>query len=95
VVVRSNLDRPDRLPHQQGTKRGEAGLPRRASQLGAPGPGLERTGRHCMQSPGKQREPNGVSMQRSKGGRDLLVFGVLLDGRLECLRMRCQFGHRE
>ena len=26
------------------------GLPRRAIQLGAPGPGLVRTGRHCMQS---------------------------------------------
>jgi len=42
-LVPSNLDRPGRLPHQQGTKRGEAGLPRRATQLGAPGPGLERT----------------------------------------------------
>jgi hypothetical protein len=40
--------------------RGEAGLPKRATQLGAPGPGLERTGRHCMQSPGKQRETNGA-----------------------------------
>ena len=36
---------PGRLPHQQGTKRGEAGLPRRAPQLGAPGPGLVHTGR--------------------------------------------------
>jgi hypothetical protein len=47
VLVSSDLDRPGRLPHQQGTKRGEAGLPRRATQLGAaaPGPGLERTGR--------------------------------------------------
>jgi len=46
VLVPSGLDRPGRLPRQHGTKRGEAGLPRRATQLGAPGPGLERTGRH-------------------------------------------------
>jgi len=47
-VVSSDLDSPGRLPHQQGPKRGEAGLPRRASCQVAPGPGLERTGRHCM-----------------------------------------------
>jgi len=37
VLVRSDLDSPGRLPHQQGPKRGEAGLPRRVTPNGGPG----------------------------------------------------------
>ena len=61
-IDKRDLLRIAHTPSEQGTMRGEAGLPKRATQLGAPGPGLERTGRHCMQSPGKQRrgETNGA-----------------------------------
>jgi len=55
-----DLDGPGRLPHQQGLCEARLGYRDGSPQLGAPGPGLERAGRHCMQSPGKQREPSGA-----------------------------------
>jgi hypothetical protein len=62
------LDRPGRLPHQQGLceARLARGLPRRVTPIGGRGPGtrgleLERAGRHCMQSPGKQRESSAAA----------------------------------
>ena len=67
MVVRSNLDRPGRLPHQQGTKRGEAGLPRRASQLGAPGPGLVHTDTKAFMSCGHAKKEVRVGRGRTGG----------------------------
>jgi hypothetical protein len=56
-----DLDRPGRLPHQQGLCEARQD---ESPQLGAPETefprGLERAGKHCMQSPGKQRETNGA-----------------------------------
>jgi len=41
-------------------------------QLGAPGPGLEHTCRHCIQASGKQRGQSGVRQAKNKvrGGWD-------------------------
>jgi len=41
-----DLDRPGRLPHQQGLCEARLGYRDGSPQLGAPGPGLERAGRH-------------------------------------------------
>ena len=42
------LDRPGRLPHQQGLCEARLGYRDGSPQLGAPGPGLERACRHCI-----------------------------------------------
>jgi hypothetical protein len=41
-----DLDGPGRLPHQQGLCEARLGYRDGSPQLGAPGPGLERAGRH-------------------------------------------------
>ena len=56
----SDLDRPGRLPHQQGLCEARLGYRDGSPQLGAPGPGLERSCKHCMQAPGKQRGQSGA-----------------------------------
>ena len=61
-----DLDRPGRLPHQQGLCEARLGYRDGSPQLGTPGPGSVHAGRHCMQSPGKQREPNGAPQHAAK-----------------------------
>ena len=41
-------------------RRGQLGYRDGSPQLGAPGPGLERPCKHCMQAPGKQRGQSGA-----------------------------------
>jgi len=55
-----DLDRPGRLPHQQGLCEARLGCQDESPQLGAPGPGLECTCRHCIHEPGKQHGQSGV-----------------------------------
>ena len=43
-----DLDRPGRLPHQQGLCEARLGYRDGSPQLGAPGPGLERAYGHCI-----------------------------------------------
>ena len=43
-----DLDRPGRLPHQQGLCEARLGYRDGSPQLGAPGPGLVRACRHCI-----------------------------------------------
>jgi len=53
-----------RLPQQQGLSEARLGYRDGSPQLGAPGPGLVQAYRQCMQSPGKQREPNGAQQAK-------------------------------
>ena len=41
-----DLERPGRLPHKQGLREARLGYRDGSPQLGGPGPGLERAGRH-------------------------------------------------
>ena len=65
-----DLDRPGRQPHQQGLCEARLGCQDGSPQLGAPGPGLERTCRHQdnhgMQS-GHAKKEVGVGRGRTGG----------------------------